>query len=135
MKASIKNALAEVHTKRPKRVDFNQVKIWISQCESAHRRCDPDLGVGLRNLRVIDCATKEVVDALMNCAFVALSYVWGQACQPTHSIAAEVSLGFPITIDDSIETTKQLGYPHLWVDRYVCPEVVLGKFAVDQSVH
>lgn len=57
-----------------------------------------------------------MIEAPEQCAYVALSYVWGTAQFP----GPEKQDGqFPATIEDSIVVSLALGFEYLWVDRYV----------------
>ncbi|CAG5181270.1 uncharacterized protein ALTATR162_LOCUS9678 [Alternaria atra] len=97
-------------------VDIEQVKAWITECETSHCvDCVGDAATHdpLRQLRVIDCDQKSTVPAPLGCRYVALSYVWGQ-----HESAFNDLQNAPETIADSIDLTKRLGYKYLWVDRY-----------------
>ncbi|KAH9207058.1 heterokaryon incompatibility protein-domain-containing protein [Leptodontidium sp. 2 PMI_412] len=90
----------------------------MSFCSSDHVKsgCTPDSPDDLQDLCVIDCATRAVVPAPLNCHYVALSYVWGKA-QPAHG-ADIPSSPFPLVVEDSISVTVALGFQYLWVDRY-----------------
>lgn len=102
---------------------LEDAKSWLRDCAHDHRLCD--VGAvprsSLRNLRVIDCyATRvvnkrlTVIDAPVDCVYMALSYVWGADKRSS-------SLGdcLPQTIEDSITTVLLVGCNYLWVDKYV----------------
>jgi hypothetical protein len=101
-------------------VDMDLVKHWVRECKDRHVICAPVQQRFLHGIKVIDCSQGQVVQAPEACAYVALSYVWGKAQRQVNSVARDVAVGFPRTIEDSIEVTRQLGYRYLWVDRYVC---------------
>jgi hypothetical protein len=83
----------------------------ICGCEHSHT-CVPESQDRLRGLKVLDCLTKDVVPAPPGCRYVALSYVWGGR---TGIDPAQISR----TVADSCVVALELGYPFLWVDRYV----------------
>ncbi|KAH7066246.1 hypothetical protein BKA63DRAFT_158134 [Paraphoma chrysanthemicola] len=80
------------------------------------------------SFRLID-VTNRCIRTVEDCAYVALSYVWGADCETTlvalkHNIEA---LGFegslsdtilPRTITDAIKVCEQLDQEYLWVDRF-----------------
>jgi hypothetical protein len=68
------------------------------------------------HLRVIDCDTRTVVDAPTGCDFVALSYVWGKACDIQ---GFDITKDLPLTVEHSMYVTAELGFKYLWIDRYV----------------
>lgn len=93
---------------------------WLSRCRLKHgAEClIPDSSA--RELRVIDCRSKRVVEAPPQCQYVALSYVWSQSCQ-SDSTAATSKDGhmlqdLPKVVEDSIELVLLLGLEHLWID-------------------
>jgi len=92
----------------------------ISICESEHGHvCIPERTQVLRNLRVLDCKRKEIVNAPPSCRYVALSYVWGRKPADVDFEAPLAQQKFPATITDSCVVAQKLGYRYLWVDRYV----------------
>ncbi|KAJ8106382.1 hypothetical protein OPT61_g9575 [Boeremia exigua] len=67
---------------------------------------------------IIDCKQGIVVPAPPMCRYVALSYVWGQGDDTRGKEDGESGKCLPRTIEDVIQLIRQLGYRHLWVDRY-----------------
>jgi len=96
-------------------VNVGQIKGWIHNCHMTHsENCIGHAEYPLRQFLVIDCGSRTVVHAPIQCHYVALSYVWGQ-----HNDAFDDLQNPPKTIVDSIHLTKVLGYRYLWVDRFV----------------
>lgn len=102
-------------------VDFDVAKTWIRSCSEIHGDTCSSVGQSLSSLRVIDCCTKTVVLAPVNCHYVALSYVWG-----TNHVTAPRDLSnwslVPTLIQDAVVATIELGYDFLWVDFYCIPQ-------------
>lgn len=99
-----------------KSIDIKIVRGWLRKCS---QRChNPGHSShSVTHLRVIDCASKQIVKAPDECSYVALSYVWGES----QSALSGASQGkFPRTIADSITFSLALGFKYLWVDFYVC---------------
>jgi hypothetical protein len=93
----------------------------IATCKREHGdRCSPKSPNILRNFKVFNCKTCEVVSAPPDCHYIALSYVWGSRAATTSSLDATLTPGdLPKTISDSCAIVRSLGYEYLWVDRYV----------------
>ena len=92
----------------------------LKVCEENHGPNCQSRGIsGLRDLKFIDCDTCEVVKADGSCQFVAISYVWGRSEFNATTTDATQWEHWPLTIQQSIKVTKQLGYRFLWVDRFV----------------
>ncbi|KAK8862727.1 HET-domain-containing protein [Apiospora arundinis] len=87
-------------------------------CRSEHPSCQrpsssqPDLP-----LRVINCHTKEVIDAPVGSDYLALSYVWGDTTKTVGDPQSNEPALPPVVLD-SIEVTLALNHDYLWVDRY-----------------
>jgi hypothetical protein len=94
-------------------IDFELLRLWIRRCQENHGRCDsqsePD---ELDGFRLIDCTTRNVVQASVSWQYVALSYVWGSGSFDPHA-------KWPLVIEDSIAVVLSLKHRYLWVDRYV----------------
>jgi hypothetical protein len=110
----------------PKRVDYERVKSWIHECESAlmrnpssHQKCERKLRDTLQSFRVIDCRSMCVITAPAGCDYVALSYVWGQCTRASRPDGSGLLNDLPLTIQDSIAVALSLGYLYIWIDRYV----------------
>lgn len=104
----------------PLDVDYGEIRAVIAECQSLHgKACCTTPSDSLRKLKVIDCEQRVVIPAPIACQFTALSYVWGPSThQPAERLLSTGGQHLP-TIEDSITVTLQLGYKHLWVDRYV----------------
>ncbi|KAH7381356.1 heterokaryon incompatibility protein-domain-containing protein, partial [Phaeosphaeria sp. MPI-PUGE-AT-0046c] len=90
----------------------------LATCREAHGdECQPEYN-RVRNLKVFDCETCEVVPAPENCRYVALSYVWGPQTNDSDTEGSIKHNSMPKTIEDSLRVTKSLGYRYLWVDFY-----------------
>lgn len=115
-------------------VNFRLIKKWLRLCKTWHGSdCDSlilsaeEVPWQLPFFKVIDVWNQCVVDAPVNCKYVALSYVWGSAkpFQATKSNISslakrgslkEISKEIPATIKDAMQTTSRLGERYLWVD-------------------
>jgi hypothetical protein len=104
----------------PQNVDLAMTLQTLKVCERSHgSECQPQDSSGLLGLRVIDCDTCRVVEAEESCQFVALSYVWGHS-DSNATVTDALQWGYlPLTVQQSIQVTKKLGYRFLWVDRFV----------------
>jgi hypothetical protein len=61
---------------------------------------------------VLDCRSRQVINAPEGCRYVALSYVWGRSSESNESLK-ELSK----VIEDSITVTLGLGFNYFWADR------------------
>jgi len=101
----------------PPMADLGFLSDWIGFCSKNHGPTCPKTkgGKGAKRIsgfRLLDCKTRSVMEASVNRAFVALSYVWGAPETAVDSIP------WPPVVEDAIAVTKSLGYRYLWVDRY-----------------
>lgn len=116
-------------------IDFSQPRGWLDACTQLHADLcggggsnshltedGPTAGVELyphvtegqtSNLRLIDCFNDDIVPAIGNEPYVALSYVWGNDSTYTNK-----KREYPKTIQDAMFITRELGYRWLWVDKY-----------------
>ncbi|KAF2846794.1 HET-domain-containing protein [Plenodomus tracheiphilus IPT5] len=95
-------------------IDFTQPKQWLRNCNLLHGdHCRGGRHNSVSNLRLIDCKSGDVIEALGDENYITLSYVWG----PEADSRSQVST-YPQTIQDAVTVTKQLGYTWLWVDQY-----------------
>ncbi|KAF2875398.1 heterokaryon incompatibility protein-domain-containing protein [Massariosphaeria phaeospora] len=105
--------------------DMDIATQWWNYCYTNHTttcgKTDTNL---IKSLKVIDCESRMIVDAPLECAFAALSYVWGRPV-PEEASAEAGGMGsrktlpaLPKTIEDSIHVTKCLSLRYLWVDKY-----------------
>ncbi|PQE26609.1 hypothetical protein CJF31_00010577 [Rutstroemia sp. NJR-2017a BVV2] len=109
-------SLYGAHLLDPGCFDIEATNHWISYCQSNHRAtCRLASLPRMQSFQVIDCKTETVIKAPPNCAYVALSYVWGGFS--TTDFSSSLSCA-PKLILDSIEVTKMLKFRYLWVDRY-----------------
>lgn len=93
--------------------DLRHAQEWISHCEHNHHSGCSDGGVpGLSRFRVLDCRSRQIVDAPERCRYVALSYVWGRS-----SDSSECLSSLSKVIEDSITVALKLGFNYLWADR------------------
>ncbi|KAH7347977.1 heterokaryon incompatibility protein-domain-containing protein [Pyrenochaeta sp. MPI-SDFR-AT-0127] len=111
----------------PERVDIGVVKQWMQSCYQTpyyHLKCKSESRSTLQAFRVIDCTTRQIIPAPTNCAFNALSYVWGEVHEPAHMEEFKLPPKLPRTVEDSIALTMKLGMQYLWVDRYCINQTV-----------
>jgi hypothetical protein len=108
-------------------VDFELLRRCIQNCAINHESCNPQSQGSLDNLRVIDVCNRTIINAPKDCAYVALSYVWGQGQPENPSDTTESLSKLPLTIEDSIQATLRLGFRYLWIDRLVCSDYVLFR--------
>ncbi|OCL12173.1 hypothetical protein AOQ84DRAFT_285710, partial [Glonium stellatum] len=107
---------------------MDQVSRWLSLCKEHHDKCKPDVYDTLHSFRfrVVDVMKGCVMDAPLDCEYVALSYVWGNANQlrltsnTLHALSQEGALHgcfqTATTVQDSIELCRGIGKRYLWVD-------------------
>ncbi|KAM0432198.1 hypothetical protein ACHAPT_004733 [Fusarium lateritium] len=109
-----------IHRLQADQADFGRARGWIDCCAAHHGgRCNPSTRRSVTSFRLIDCATRDVVDgqSFMN-EFVALSYVWSfSAPEPATVDCSHVDKAERV-VEDAIRTTRALGYKYLWVDRH-----------------
>jgi hypothetical protein len=128
-------------------VDLDLVKLWIMGCQTKHvgHCADPALEFlsnvrSLPGFQLIDCMSKEVVQAPRVFDYVALSYVWGQplveevdTANSYTQLGGLLPLDLPETIVDAIKVTLKLGYRYLWVDKY-CISQGLDPYALQEQL-
>lgn len=96
-------------------IDFSQAREWLRVCAHLHgKHCSGEKTYSFQNLRLIKCATGEVVQATNQEPYVALSYVWGDK----QHTSVQGNNDYPKTIQDARIATIELGYEWLWVDQY-----------------
>ena len=122
--------------RRGKYFDFGIAQSWLEHCcfcHDEHGCCRKPEGA-LSPFCVLDCETKKVITAPLDCCYVALSYVWGtQAHEDSKSSTDSQSVmqdpnsvmhfqfdyqNAPRVVKDAIGVALKLGIPYLWVDRY-----------------
>lgn len=99
----------------------------MNKCKKDHGKgCELKSGTSnTPNLRLIDCATREIRPHEEGDTYVALSYCWGT---PQASQADGMGTPFrlpqhlPATIEDAILATQKLGIQYIWIDRYCVPQ-------------
>ncbi|KAF7520783.1 hypothetical protein G7054_g12666 [Neopestalotiopsis clavispora] len=105
----------------PDRFDVPKAVSWLQSCKKNHEApCTKEVAM-IPGMRVIDCETLKIVEAESGIAWVALSYVWGEAksdLDSTDSAALAFPQGMSRTISDAIKVTKDIGYRYIWIDRY-----------------
>ncbi|KAI1197035.1 HET-domain-containing protein [Nemania serpens] len=124
---------------RREKVDFGMVSNWLSICESFHGdECRKKPGMDdfpvhpaaiLREFRLIDVEKGCLVRATSDDKYAALSYVWGSAKvlrtlksnvesleQPGAFTTPGIHDQVPLTVNDSIQATREMGIRYLWVD-------------------
>ena len=124
----------------PDKVNYRLISEWLQLCRSMHVSCGSDGGLGngqIPGLKVIDCTTGNIVpfDSLSgntSCGeesktseYVTLSYVWGKDPSEGPVISQQqqsLPSSLPLTIRDTIQVVKRLGYKYLWIDRYCIPQ-------------
>ncbi|KAF2107750.1 heterokaryon incompatibility protein-domain-containing protein, partial [Lophiotrema nucula] len=120
----------------PTQIDLALIPSWWQRCKDEHLGCrvkakDPKSNPAAPNalLRVIDVQKNEIVIAPKECAYVALSYVWGgidsylsRKCNKSRDILTEDEIipirrkRLPKTIRDAMRVTEMIGERYLWVD-------------------
>lgn len=68
------------------------------------------------NLKLIDCETRAIVPASDH-IYVTLSYLWGKGPHDPQT-SDRLPIHVPLTIEDALSVTRQLGFRYLWIDRY-----------------
>lgn len=108
----------------PDRINYTLLRNWYDLCVQHHpKKCVVDITGRPHTLKVIDCQTKQIVEAPPDCSYIALSYVWGQGQslivtgpeQQSSILSADTA---PSVITDAMTVTVELGWQYLWVDRY-----------------
>ena len=109
-------------------IDFGLVRSWLGFCDLHHERlCRREDVSSIPGFRIIDCAARRVVpwSAIQNPGgFVALSYVWGNSAKTYDGTAEDGRLPdeVPKVVADAMEATRELGFNHIWIDRYCIPQ-------------
>lgn len=100
----------------PDRLDYTQIKSWITRCTETHTACTNEGGY-VPGMKVIDCATRKIVKPKDGTRYVALSYVWGKGAPEQYDYPS-LPVDLPLVIEDAIIVCKRLGVPYIWIDRY-----------------
>lgn len=101
-------------------VDYNLLHGWLDHCRSNHTRCVAKTRQH-NFFKVINCRTRQVVEAPPRCTYFALSYVWGKSS--LNEAVGQLHDGRPLpelpkTVEDAIALTSSMGIKFLWVDKY-----------------
>jgi hypothetical protein len=112
--------------------DIGMIKGWLSRCQTEHQgSCRPpppdEEDLHSSCFRLIDVRQMCIVSASIKNAYVALSYVWGQAKafrlvkdNQEHLMRprglADHWNNLPLTIQDAILLVQKMDLPYLWVD-------------------
>ena len=116
-------------------LNFKLAREWIDTCLDNHNSCS---GIGMSPaegskalrrppfMRLIDILNMNVISALPNSEYAALSYVWGKSQHRLEATKANyLSLEekdsllkhqLPRTIEDAIQVAKKLDLRYLWID-------------------
>ena len=122
---------------QPASIDFELLSGWITYCKAHHAEtCEvfPGYPRNLRNLKVINCKTRIVIEAPVGCEFAALSYVWGAKELNRASDDGLLPKEAPMTITDAIQATLRLGIQYLWVDQYCIDQSNEGELQQQISI-
>lgn len=105
--------------------DVSLAQSWLKSCRDTHTVCHVEDDAQIPKTRLIDCFTRTLVSTSSitdpKPSFVALSYVWGpRPSEPKEPENQKDQLprNLPLTIEDAITVTKDLGFKYLWVDQY-----------------
>ncbi|OTB05918.1 hypothetical protein M426DRAFT_259757 [Hypoxylon sp. CI-4A] len=124
-----------------------QIRGWISECNSDHQRTCHAARTHIRNQYLIDCHKLVVMAAKEGYEYVALSYVWGASrdAKVTYHLCSSkddetlLPKTLPPVIVDAITVTLSLGIQYLWVDRYCVaqdnPELKHDQIATMDAIY
>lgn len=95
-------------------IDFMMIKRHLEACLRTHDGlCQSVKDQRLLATKVVDICARKAIPMPTDCAYVALSYVWGGVQPDKDSLEART---LPATIEDAITATERLGMQYLWVD-------------------
>lgn len=99
--------------------DCEHLRSWIDMCIASHGACNSRRHSSnpVPRMRVIDCASRKIVEPEPGKSYAALSYVWGTS-PPDSYLYPNLPDRVPRVIEDAMALTIKLGIPYLWVDRY-----------------
>lgn len=110
-----------------KTCNYSLVRGWLLNCDECHDcRITPSPSP-IPDMKVIDCITRGIIDAVAPMQWIALSYVWGTTVAPSPSgphatrsstMPSRLPDTIPQTVEDAITVTKELGFRFLWVDEF-----------------
>lgn len=154
------------------RADFELIRSWFDDCTTHHKAssrfpgiCQTDASVllDIPGFMVIDCSSRRLVywsqlPGRKDCAYVALSYVWGTkptsdnedgpadsenwdhnamkapTPNPDSNNDRRLPSSLPQLIEDTITAVISLRFRYLWVDRYCIQDDPQTKHAQIQSM-
>jgi hypothetical protein len=91
---------------------------WYQHCNDHHSACRTSQTAPIPYLRLIDCMSGQIREAISGHRYIALSYVWGTSATISPLISNSRTPTYPNTIKDAMTVAIDLGVPYLWVDRY-----------------
>ena len=98
--------------------DFAAIQDWLNFCSCNHfDGCGKYHVDDIPFFRLIDCATRLIIDAPADSKFAALSYRWKPGDNPQDN-PSELPIDVSLVIEDALEVATRLAIPYLWVDRY-----------------
>ena len=98
--------------------DFAAIQDWLNFCSCNHfDGCGKYHVDDIPFFRLIDCATRLIMDAPADSKFAALSYRWKPGDNPQDN-PSELPIDVSLVIEDALEVATRLAIPYLWVDRY-----------------
>ncbi|RDW61072.1 hypothetical protein BP6252_12455 [Coleophoma cylindrospora] len=119
-------------------IDLRLFGEWLRLCDSSHPKCKRSPGrikVQPRHLWVVNVREHRVMRAPPNCAYIALSYVWGPVDpirltmgnaeilqQKDSLLMPHIRSRIPQTIQDAIFTASTVNVEFLWVDTLCLPQ-------------
>lgn len=106
----------------PPLVSLPLLKQWITRCREGHSKLCGLAAEAMAplseipSLKMIDCQTGELVP-WSGQPYATLSYVWGQESAPAFTSRLDIPQ-LPLTIQNALALTLDLGLGHLWIDRH-----------------
>ena len=101
----------------PNKINYPSLRNSLSLCVTQHSKCTPLWTPELKTINLIDVEARKLIryPAHGKCAYVALSYVWGDT-QPYQFQMGHITDKLPATINDAIQVVRELDLRYLWVD-------------------
>lgn len=117
------------------KVSWDLIQSWANNCSTdpQHFRCRPKKLI-MDGFRVIDCLSRAVVPLPAGAKYAALSYVWGRTAIESLLDGDVLPAIAPLTIEDAMYCTRQLGFCYLWVDRYCIDQASPSKHLQIQNM-
>lgn len=100
---------------------------WLAkcmrECAEIHQECHAGPAQQFdAPVYFIDCDSRRLCKAAPGMPYTALSYVWGKGHPDDKTVGLGSSIALPaplpLTIENAMALTRQLGMQYLWVDRY-----------------